>query len=179
MTVKSRMLSDRQKAVIETMRLHLNEKQSLAYLKEIGFDISPKTYYNDKRKVESLKLKRLYHIANIGFEDQHLETIDELEMSFKMLWTNVLRERDPYKQNQMIKDIIILKPYLSAYYEATKLIIDKQQSEYKEFLDKHQQQQPEKQEVFESIQRQLNEKDSINYHDIGESFKEYNPNRKF
>ena len=56
------------------------------------------------------------------------------------MWQNVLRERDPYKQNSMIKDILLLRPYLSAYYEATKLIIDKQQSEYQEFLDKHEQQ---------------------------------------
>ena len=76
----------------------------------------------------------------------------------------------------MIKDILLLQPYLSAYYEATKLIIDKQQSEYQEFLDKHQQQH-ENQEVSESIQ-QLDVKDSINYDD-DESFQEYNPNRKF
>ena len=124
MTAKSRMLSDRQKAVVETMRMRLTERQSLAYLKEVGYDISLRTYYNDKRKVESLKLKRLYHIAQIGFQDQHLETIDQYEMGFKMMWQNVLRERDPFKQNQMIKDILLLKPYLSAYYEATKLIID-------------------------------------------------------
>ena len=59
MTVKSSMLSDRQKAVSETIRMRLSEKQSLAYLKEMGFEISPKTYYNDKRKVESLKVKTL------------------------------------------------------------------------------------------------------------------------
>ena len=96
MTAKSRMLSDRQKAVVETMRMRLTERQSLAYLKEVGYDISLRTYYNDKRKVESLKLKRLYHIAQIGFQDQHLETIDHYEMGFKMMWQNVLRERDPY-----------------------------------------------------------------------------------
>ena len=178
MTAKSHMLSDRQKAVIETMRMRLTEKQSLAYLKEVGYDISLRTYYNDKRKVESLKLKRLFHIVQIGFQDQHLESIDNFEMGFKMMWQNVLREKNPYKQNQMIKDILLLKPYLSAYYEATKLIIDKQQSEYKEFLNKHQQQQSN-QEITESIQ-QLNENDSINYDDdVDESFKEYNPNRKF
>ena len=93
MTVKSRLLSDRQKSVIETIRMRLTEKQSLAYLKEMGFEISPKTYYNDKRKVESLKLKRLYHIAQIGFQDQHLERIDIYEMGFKMMWQNVLLER--------------------------------------------------------------------------------------
>ena len=176
MTAKSRLLSDRQKAVIETIRMRLTEKQSLVYLKDMGFDISPKTFYNDKRKVESLKLKRLYHIAQIGFQDQHLERIDVYEMGFKMMWQNVLRERNPYKQNSLIKDILLLQPYLSSYYEATKLIIDKQQCEYQEFLDEQQKQQS-KEEITEPIQ-QLNENDSINY-DVDAYIKEYNPNRKF
>jgi hypothetical protein len=80
LTIKSNVLSDRQKAIIETIRMRLNEKQSLEYLKEVGFDIGPATYYRDKRKVESMKLKRLYHIAQIGFQDQHLERIDIYEM---------------------------------------------------------------------------------------------------
>ena len=173
MTAKSRMLSDRQKAVVETMRMRLTERQSLAYLKEVGYDISLRTYYNDKRKVESLKLKRLYHIAQIGFQDQHLETIDQYEMGFKMMWQNVLRERDPFKQNQMIKDILLLKPYLSAYYEATKLIIAKQQSEYQEFMNKQQEQQWQLQEDNEGEGLNGNNNDKS---DIKE---EYDPNRKF
>ena len=86
MTIKSRLLSDRQKAVIETIRMRLTEEQSLAYLKEIGYNIGPETLYREKRKVESLKLKRLFHIAQIGFQDQHLERIDIYEMGFKMMW---------------------------------------------------------------------------------------------
>ena len=176
MTVKSRLLSDRQKAVIETIRMRLSEKQSLAYLKEMGFEISPKTYYNDKRKVESLKLKRLYHIAQIGFQDQHLERIDIYEMGFKMMWQNVLLEKDPYKRNSMIKDILLLQPYLSAYYEATKLVIEKQQQfEYQEFLDMHQQQEQQSQLQEDNEEEEPNGIDN----DKSEIKEEYNPNRKF
>ena len=177
MTFKSNIISERQRAVLETMRMRLTERQALAYLKEVGFEMSDTTWYREKNKLEKMKLQRLYHIAKIGFQDQHLETIDQYELGFKMLWQNVLREQNPYRQNIMIRDILLLKPYLSAYYEATKLMIDKQQSEYQEFLDKQLQQQPENQEVFESIQ-QLNEQDSINEYD-DESFKKYNSNRKF
>ena len=38
LTIKSSILNDRQKAVIETIRMRLNEKQSLEYLKEVGYD---------------------------------------------------------------------------------------------------------------------------------------------
>jgi hypothetical protein len=178
LTIKSSILNDRQKAVIETIRMRLNEKQSLEYLKEVGFDIGPATYYREKRQVEQMKLKRLYHIVKIGFQDQHLERIDIYEMGFKMMWQNVLLEKDPYKRNSMIKDILLLQPYLSAYYEATKLVIgDKQQqSEYKEFLDK-QEHQIKQEKITESTQQQQIEKEDV----IIDDGKEYdiNNNAKF
>ena len=129
MTIKSNVLSDRQKAVIEAMRMRLNEKQSLEYLKEVGFDIGPATYYREKRQVEQMKLKRLYHIAKIGFQDQHLDRIDNTEFCLKLMWENYHLEQDPFKRFQMLKDIILVQPYLSAYYETTKLIVEKQQSQ--------------------------------------------------
>lgn len=126
MTNNPNMITDRQRAVVETMRMRLTEKLALAYLKGAGFEMCAMTWYREKRKLEKMKLQRLYHIAKIGFQDQHLETIDQYEMGFKMMWENVLREKDPYKQNSMIRDILLLKPYLSAYYEATKFIVEKQ-----------------------------------------------------
>lgn len=129
MTFKSNLITERQRAVLETMRMRLTEKLALAYLKGEGFEMSDTTLYREKKKLEDIKLKRLYHIAQIGFQDQHLETIDQYEMGFSMMWQNVLRERDPYKQNSMIRDILMLKPYLSAYYEATKYIVEKKQQQ--------------------------------------------------
>ena len=76
----------------------------------------------------------------------------------------------------MIKDILLLQPYLSAYYEATKLIIDKQQSEYKEFLNKQLQEQEQQWQLQED-----NEGEGLNGFDDDKSEikEEYNPNRKF
>ncbi len=168
------MITERQRAVLETMRMRLTERHALAYLKEVGFEMSDTTWYREKNKLEKIKLQRLYHIAKIGFQDQHLETIDQYELGFKLMWKNVLREQDPYKQNSMIKDILLLKPYLSAYYEATKLIIDKQQSEYQEFLDKHQKEQQwqlQEDDEMEELNGDSNGKSEIK--------EEYNPNRKF
>lgn len=123
------MLTERQKAVIETIRMRLNEKQSLAYLKGVSFEIGPATFYREKKNVEEMKLKRLYHIAKIGFQDQHLDRIDNIELCLKLMWQNYHLERDPYKKFQMLKDIIMVQPYLSSYYEASKLIIDTTKSD--------------------------------------------------
>ena len=104
----------------------ITEKQALAYLKEVGFEVSDTTWYREKNKVEKLKLKRLYHIAQIGFQDQHLDRIDNTELCLRLMWENYHLEQDPFKRFQMLKDIILVQPYLSAYYETTKLIVEKQ-----------------------------------------------------
>ena len=170
------MLNDTEKAVVETMRMRLTTDQALQYLKDNEFPMSRASYFRHKKKLEEKKLKRLYEIAKIGFQDQHLDRIDVYEMGFKMMWQNVLLEKDPYKRNVMIKDILLLQPYLSAYYEATKLIIDKQQSEYKEFLDKQLQEQEQQWQLQED-----NEGEGLNGFDDDKSEikEDYNPNRKF
>lgn len=43
------------------------------------------------------------------------------------MWDNYHLEKDPFKRFQMLKDIIMVQPYLSSYYETTKLIFDKRQ----------------------------------------------------
>ena len=108
--------------------MRLSEQQSLEYLKEVGFPCSAATFYREKKKVEELKLKRLYHIASIGFVDQHLDRIDNTELCLKLMWKNYNKEQDPYKKFQMLKDIILVHPYLISYYEATKLVIEQKQS---------------------------------------------------
>jgi hypothetical protein len=107
--------------------MRLTERQSLEYLKEVGFEIGAATYYREKRQIEAMKLKRLYHIAKIGFKDQHLDRIDNTELCLKLMWQNYNLEQDPYKKFQMLKDIIFVQPYLSAYYDATRVIVEKQQ----------------------------------------------------
>lgn len=112
-TVKTNILTERQKAVLETIRMRLTEKEALEYLRNAGFEMSDTTWYREKKQLEKMKLKRLYHIAKIGFEDQHLERIDICELIQKLMWQNVKEEKDPYKRNQILKDILSFQPYLS------------------------------------------------------------------
>jgi hypothetical protein len=122
-TNKTNILTERQKAVLETIRMRLTEKEALEYLRNAGFEMSDTTWYREKKQLEKMKLKRLYHIAKIGFEDQHLERIDICELIQRLMWQNVREEKDPYKRNQILKDILSLQPYLSNYYEATKEVM--------------------------------------------------------
>jgi hypothetical protein len=57
------MLSDTEKAVVETIRMRLTTDQSLQYLKDNGFSMSRASYFRHKKKLDEMKLKRLYEIA--------------------------------------------------------------------------------------------------------------------
>jgi hypothetical protein len=175
MTAKLGELNDIQRCVIECIRMRLNTKQSLVYLKEVGFDVSERTYFREKRKIESLKLKRLYHIAQIGFQDQHLERIDTIELCLKFMWENYNKEQDPFKKFQMAKDIILVQPYLSTYYEATKDIIIQQPEYQKLLMDNNNQLQQQYKE-----EKQIREEFTIldNYR-FSTTYDEKDNNRKF
>jgi len=122
-TDKTNIVTDRQKAVLETMRMRLTEKEALEYLRNAGFEMSDTTWYREKKQLEEMKLKRLYHIAKIGFEDQHLQRIDICELIEKLMWQNMKEEKDPYKRNQILKDILSMQPLLSTYHESTKEVM--------------------------------------------------------
>lgn len=124
MTFKSGILTERQKAVVETIRMRLTEKLALAYMKEVGFDISDTTYYREKRKVEELKFKRLFYIASTEFYDQHMGRIDTIELALKLMWKNYNIEQNPFKRVIILEKIISIQPYLSAYYGATKMLAE-------------------------------------------------------
>ena len=117
------ILTDRQKAVLETVKMRLTEKESLEYLKDNGFEISDTTLYREKSKLEKMKLKRLYQIAKYGFEEQHLERIDNCELILKLMWQDYNACKSPIQRLSMLKKILSLQPYLSSYYDATREVM--------------------------------------------------------
>jgi hypothetical protein len=62
------------------MAMKLSEKESLAYLKDKGFEISFQHFYRLKKNIQQSRFDRLTLIAKEGFVDQHLERIDQLEL---------------------------------------------------------------------------------------------------
>jgi hypothetical protein len=77
-----------------------------------------------KKRLEEKKLERLYHMTNIGFEYQHLDRIDGLELIEKKMWEEYNKEKDPWKRVQILKDIAELQPYLASIYDSTKFVVD-------------------------------------------------------
>jgi hypothetical protein len=124
MTDKFNILSDTETAVLQTMTMGMNPKRALEYLKGVGVDISERTYFRCKKRVEATKWERLMHIAQL-FTDQHLERIDRLELIESLMWKNYDDEKNPHKKVDILCSIVNMQPYLSNYYGATRFVLEK------------------------------------------------------
>lgn len=124
MTDKSALLTDSEQAVLQTMTMQMSPKKALEYLKNIGIDMSERTYFRHRKKVEATKWQRLYRIAEL-FTDQHLQRIDRLELVESLMWTEYNKEKLPYKKVQILSSIVTMQPYLSNYYGATRFVLEK------------------------------------------------------
>jgi hypothetical protein len=116
-------LNDTEKLVLNCKIMRLREKEALAYLKVNGHEIKERRYYEIKGKLEAEKLKRLHFYAE-HFDDMHLERIETLEWAQKEMVDCAIRESNPLKRVMIIEKIVNLQPYLSAYVEATKEVME-------------------------------------------------------
>ena len=81
------------------------------------------TYYRIKARAEEKKLARLNEIAKVGFVHQHIGRINQLELIQREVWKNYEQEQSPLKKVVILEKIASVQPYLSAYYEATKMVM--------------------------------------------------------
>jgi len=84
--------------IIQCMLMKLSEKESLAYLKDKGFEISFQHFYRLKKSIQQSRFDRLSLIAKSQFVDQHLVRIDQLELINSEMWTLYRNEKDNFKK---------------------------------------------------------------------------------
>jgi hypothetical protein len=125
------ILSDSQKAVVDTIVMKLKLNQCLEYVEEVGYKMSERTYYRKKKQVEDMKLERMRFIAKVAYEEQHLERLDKMELIENQMWTNYWREKEPYKKVKILSEIANIQPIVSAYYDATKGLLEDREAKIK------------------------------------------------
>ena len=126
------ILSDTQKAVVDTTTMKLNLAHALDFLKNAGFPMGRRTYYRHKKKIEELKTDRMRFIAKVAYEEQHLERIDRMEMIENQMWLCYWREKDHTKKVKILSEIANIQPFISSYYEATKNLVERQDFNFRE-----------------------------------------------
>ncbi len=107
------------------MIMKLSEKESLAYLKDKGFEISAMHLYRLKKGIQQSRFDRLNLIAKTQFVDQHLERIDQLELINQEMWSLYRNEKDNFKKVLILEKIAELQTYISPYYDASRYILEK------------------------------------------------------
>jgi hypothetical protein len=60
----------------------------------------------------------------MGFTDVHLTAIDNLELVQRLMWQDYRNCKDPFKRACILEKIANVQPYVSAYYETTKDVIE-------------------------------------------------------
>lgn len=66
------ILSDTEKAVVETITRGMHVEPAHEFLKDEGHKMSRATYFRHKKKIEEIKQTRIQYIAKL-FQKMHLE----------------------------------------------------------------------------------------------------------
>jgi hypothetical protein len=129
------ILSDTQKAVLETTIMKVNLAHALDYLKNMGYPMSRRTYYRHKKNIQELKLDRMRFIAKVAYEEQHLERLDRMEMIENEMWLCYWREKDHSKKVKILDEIPNIQAFISSYYEARKHLVEGRDFKVREQLN--------------------------------------------
>jgi len=106
---------DLESKIIICMVRRLSTKESLEYLKENGYEIPERTYFDHKKKLKELKGERVINVVN-DIVWKHFELMDTLELIQSNLWRDLEQTDDinlRLKIQNAIKDnqLLILKCY--------------------------------------------------------------------
>jgi hypothetical protein len=107
--------------VMRCMIMRLDEKESLAYVNDQGYELSRVQYYRVKKKIKDSKFERLSQIAK-GFVDHHLERMDTLDLVNYEMWRKY-RQGD-YKALDALSKIAETQTILSQYYDVSKMVME-------------------------------------------------------
>ena len=117
------MLSEKEKAVVDTITMRFHAPEALVYLKDLGMEMGLSTYYRYRKKVDAMKLERMQFIAE-HFQELHLEKIDRLELIDRLMWQEYEKETQPYRRVKILETIANAQANVSSYYESSTIALE-------------------------------------------------------
>jgi hypothetical protein len=130
------VLTETQRAIVETVSMGLHVVQALEYLKYCGYEMSRAKYFRQKKKIENMKMERMRHIP-LYFQDQHMDRIDKCETVEKLMWKNYHEEKSPSKRVTILGEIIGMQSWLAGYYDATRFVLERRVKTEADLLKTH------------------------------------------
>jgi hypothetical protein len=132
---ETRRITEKQRAIIDTMRMHLDAKTAQQYLQEHGYNMKLITVYKWRQKLKREGMKRLYEVAKYDAPEAHIAAIEEINAARKKIWENIDKIKDPYKQSLLILQVIETLPLRSEYYDSTREVLEKPYGEIQQALE--------------------------------------------
>lgn len=87
--------------------------------------MTERTWYRWKVRLNNEKQKRLYEIARIGYEEEHTDSVEEIETARRLLWEEYHNCKGPVSRASILEKIINTRPLLSSYYDSTREVLEK------------------------------------------------------
>jgi hypothetical protein len=112
--------------------MHLKRKQAVQYMKDAEYPMSERTWYRWVQRLNNSKRERLYEIARIGYEEEHTDSIEEIETARKLLWKEYEECKGAVSRATILEKIINTRPLLSSYYDSTQEVVEKPVATVKE-----------------------------------------------
>jgi hypothetical protein len=99
-----------------SMALRFTEKEAISRLAEEGYNISRQTFYKIKKKLKNNLVDRVNDAYSFEMLQEHFLAITAIKEGQRRLWELADKEKDPYKQAEIITQALNSYPFLTAYY---------------------------------------------------------------
>jgi hypothetical protein len=113
----------------------MSPAEAIAYIRSRNVTIGERTYFKYKSEIEKQTWDRAKDIAKGGLLEQHIQRIDNLETIEHEQWISLNMERRPSQRSMILERIAVLQPYITAMYDSTRMIMEKQVELTKAFTD--------------------------------------------
>ena len=117
------VLSEKEKAVIETITMRFHAPEALTYLENLGMKMGLSTYYRYRKIVEDKKIERMQFIAD-HFQELHLEKIDRLELIDRLMWQEGPERNTTISQGKDTRNNCECSGDVSGYYESSTIALE-------------------------------------------------------
>ena len=108
--------------------LRLTENETIGKLAEEGYNFSRQTFYKIKRKLKNNLVDRVNDAYSFEILQEHFLAITAIKEGQRRLWELSDKEKDPYKQAEIITQAINSYPFLTAYYLNIKKVMSQHKS---------------------------------------------------
>ena len=105
--------------------MHLKRKEAVQYMIDVEYPMSERTWYRWVNRLNLQKRERLYEIARIGYEEEHTDSVEEIETARRLLWKEYHDCKGAVSRASILEKIINTRPLLSSYYDSTKEVLEK------------------------------------------------------